>query len=61
MRHVQLQPGGRVLRLVRTYEEAAPGECVALINSASMLELSARRGSAAAQLNVGPGQQVQVS
>jgi S-adenosylmethionine hydrolase len=61
MRQVRLQPGGRVLRLVRTYEEAAPGECVALINSASMLELAARQGSAAAQLNVGPGQQVQVS
>lgn len=55
---VRLQPEGPALRWVRTYEEARPGECVALINSASMLELAARRASAAALLNVLPGQRV---
>ena len=61
MRGVRLAPGGCALRLVRTYAEAEPGECVALINSASMLELAVSQGSAAAQLDVGPGQQVHVS
>jgi hypothetical protein len=61
LRRVQLQPGGRSLRLVRTYAEAEPGECVALINSASMLELCARQASAAVVLNVRAGQEVYVS
>ncbi|HEX4023629.1 MAG TPA: SAM-dependent chlorinase/fluorinase [Steroidobacteraceae bacterium] len=61
LRTVRLQPAGRALRLVGTYAEAGPGECVALINSASMLELAAGQASAAAALNVRPGQQVEVS
>lgn len=61
MRRVHLEPGGRTLRMVRTYAEAEAGECVALINSASMLELCARQASAAAALNVQPGQEVYVS
>ncbi len=59
--HARLRPEGAVLRWVRTYEEAGPGECVALINSASMLEIAARRSSAAALLNVLPGQRVYLS
>jgi len=58
---VRLHPEGSPLRWVHTYEEARPGECVALINSASMLELAARRASAAALLNVLPGQRVYLS
>ena len=57
-RHVRLRSDARALRLVRTYEEAAPGECVALINSASMLELAVRQASAASLLNARPGQPV---
>ena len=57
---VQLRPDGRPLRLVHTYAEAQPGECVALINSAAMLELAVREGSAAAALNVRLGQEVYV-
>ena len=61
MQRVQLHPDGRLLRRVGTYAEAAPGECVALVNSAAMLELCARQASAAAVLNAYPGQQVKVS
>jgi S-adenosyl-L-methionine hydrolase (adenosine-forming) len=59
--HVRLQPQGAALRWVRTYEEARPGEGVALVNSASMLEIAARRSSAAALLNIRPGQLVYLS
>lgn len=57
-RQVRLRPQGPALRWVHSYAEAQPGECVALINSAGMLELAAREGSAAAGLNVQPGQPV---
>ncbi len=56
----QVRLDGRTLRLVRTYEEARMHECVALINSSSMLELAARQASAAQQLNVQPGREVYV-
>jgi S-adenosylmethionine hydrolase len=61
--HAQVRLAGsdRPLRWVRTYAEAQAGECVALINSASMLEVATREGSAAALLNVRPGQEVYVS
>jgi S-adenosylmethionine hydrolase len=49
---------GRQLRLVRAYVEAEIGECVALINSAGMLELAARQASAARLLNIAPGHEV---
>ena len=61
MQRVQLHPEGRSLRLVRTYAQAGPAECVALINSAAMLELCVRQASAAAALNVQPGHEVKVS
>jgi S-adenosylmethionine hydrolase len=51
---------GRQLPLVRTYAEASAGECVALINSSSMLELAAREASAAQALNARAGQAVYV-
>jgi S-adenosyl-L-methionine hydrolase (adenosine-forming) len=50
----------RRLRMVYTYGEAMPGECVVLINSASMLELATKEGSAAAQLQVRAGQPLRV-
>ena len=49
---------GRRYRLVHTYGAAAIGECVALINSWSMLELACREGSAAQQLGLRAGQTV---
>ncbi|HWG77588.1 MAG TPA: SAM-dependent chlorinase/fluorinase [Steroidobacteraceae bacterium] len=58
---VRLVAGAAPLPWVRTYEEAPPGQCVALVNSAGMLELAARQASAAAALNIAPGQPVYVS
>jgi len=60
-RQVRLAPGRPALPWVGTYEEAPAGQCVALVNSAGMLELAARQQSAAAILNVPPGQRVYVS
>jgi S-adenosyl-L-methionine hydrolase (adenosine-forming) len=60
-RQVRLAPGAPALPWVATYEEAPAGRCVALVNSAGMLELAARQASAAATLNVVPGQRVYVS
>ena len=60
-RRVRLAPGGVPLPWVRTYEEAPADGCVALINSAGMLELAARQASAGAALNVAPGHAVYVS
>jgi S-adenosylmethionine hydrolase len=60
-RQVRLAAGAAAFPWVQTYEEAAAGECVALINSAGMLELAARQASASAALNAVPGQTVYVS
>ena len=59
-RRPQVWLAGRQLALVRTYAEASAGECVALINSSSMLELAAREASAAQALNARAGQAVYV-
>jgi S-adenosylmethionine hydrolase len=56
----QVELRKRRLRLVRTYQQARPGECVGLINSSSMLELAVREGSAAATLGLHPGLPVRV-
>ncbi len=58
---VRLFPAASPLARVRTYAQAPAGQCVALINSAGMLEIAAREESAAALLNVGAGQAVYVS
>lgn len=60
-RQVRLAPGAPALPWVLTYEQVPQGQCAALINSAGMLELAARQASAAAALNVAPGQRVYVS
>jgi hypothetical protein len=54
----RIESSGRRLRLVGTYTEGHPGEPVALINSAGMLELAVREGSAAARLNARAGEPV---
>jgi hypothetical protein len=59
-RGTQVLLGSRRLRLVRTYAEARHGECVALINSSSMLELAVREGSAAERLGLQIGAALQV-
>ncbi len=53
--------GGRDLGAVRrTYAEVAPGEALALVGSAGLLEISVRDGSAAAVLGLGRGADVLV-
>ena len=56
----QVRIGRRRLRLVSTYAEGGRGECIALINSSSMLELAVREGSAANRLRVRTGAAVRV-
>ncbi|HEU5073270.1 MAG TPA: SAM-dependent chlorinase/fluorinase [Polyangiaceae bacterium] len=52
--------GRQALPVVRTYAEAAPGQCVALIGSLGTLEVAARDGSAAQLLGAGVGAVVSV-
>lgn len=47
--------GGRRLRRVATYSEAAEGECVALTSSFGLIEVAARNQSAARLLGAGEG------
>jgi S-adenosylmethionine hydrolase len=56
----RVEIAGRRLRWVRTYGEAAPGECVALAGSFGTLEVAVRDGSAQAELRVGAGEPVTV-
>jgi S-adenosyl-L-methionine hydrolase (adenosine-forming) len=59
-RGVSVRIGGHVLRLLQTYAGVAAGKPLALVNSASHLEIALRDGSAAAVLGVGRGAQVLV-
>jgi S-adenosylmethionine hydrolase len=52
--------GGRSLDVVRTYADAEPGQCVALVGSFGTLELAARNASAAELLGAGPGDLVSI-
>ncbi len=57
----RIRVGGReVGALRRTYGEVAPGEVLALVGSAGLLEISVRGGSAAAVLGLGRGAEVRV-
>ena len=58
---VRLAPGAAPLPRVRTYAQAPAGQCVALINSAAMLEIAARQASAAEALSATVGQAVYVA
>ena len=49
---------GQALPVVRTYADAAVGQCVALLGSFGTLELAARNASAAELLGAGPGDAV---
>lgn len=56
--HVRV--GGRALTVVRTYANAEPGQCVALVGSFGTLEIAARDASAAEILRAGPGDLVSI-
>lgn len=49
---------GQALPVVRTYADAAVGQCVALLGSFGTLELAARNANAAELLGAGPGDAV---
>jgi S-adenosylmethionine hydrolase len=50
--------GGSLLRIVRTYADALPGEAVALVGSSGFLELALRDDSAERRLGLRRGQRV---
>jgi S-adenosylmethionine hydrolase len=52
---------GQPVRSVRTYEEAGPGELVALLGSSGRVEFAVREGSAADKLHTGPGETLLVN
>jgi S-adenosyl-L-methionine hydrolase (adenosine-forming) len=49
---IRLAAGQTLTRLCRTYAEAGPGELLALVGSADLLEISINGGSAARELNL---------
>lgn len=53
--------GGRSLELRRTYGDAKPGECLALINSFETIEIACSEGNAAQMLGLGRGAPVRVT
>ena len=57
---VRIEATDRRLPLLRTYGDVAPGQALALIGSADLLELSVREGSAAAALGLTRGDRVVV-
>ena len=50
-----LEVAGRILPIVRTYADAAPGDEVALIGSSGLVEVAVRDGSAAQRLGLARG------
>jgi S-adenosylmethionine hydrolase len=56
----QVHTGSHVLRLVRTYGDARPGEYLALVNSFGVVEIACAEQSAAAGLGLGRGAPVSV-
>ena len=52
---------GPAMRVLRTYADVSPGELLALVGSADLLEVSVRDGSAAAALGAGRGSEVEVT
>lgn len=56
--HVSIS--GKIVRVVRTYGDAAPGELIALVGSSGFIELAVRDGSAANEHQVRRGQRLQL-
>jgi S-adenosylmethionine hydrolase len=50
----------RIPRLSRTYQDAMPGDSLALFGSSGYLEIAVAQGHAAAQLGMGKGERVRV-
>lgn len=57
----EIEVGKYVVRLVGTYSEAQPGECVALVSSFDTLEIAQRDGNAARTLGFGRGEVVRAT
>jgi S-adenosylmethionine hydrolase len=57
-RDLVVELGDRQLALQRTYADVQPGEPLALIGSAGLIEIAVRDGSAAEELHLGRGDQV---
>ena len=55
-----VQVAGQIVRVVRTYGDAAPGELVALIGSSGFVEVAVRDGHAATQWHLTRGQRVEL-
>jgi S-adenosylmethionine hydrolase len=53
-----VEVNGTPLRVQRTYENAAPGQVVAVCGSTGLIEIAVREGSAAASLGLGRGSPV---
>jgi S-adenosylmethionine hydrolase len=56
----RLQIAGQMLRSVRTFADAAPGELVALVGSFGTIEVAVRDGSANLRLAPVPGASVKL-
>ena len=57
---VWIDPPGCAVPLRRTYADVAPGQALALVDSAGLLEVAIRNGSAAAVLQTGRGATIEV-
>lgn len=57
----RVEIGKYSVRLVGTYSEAQPGECVALVSSFDTLEIAQRDGNAAQTLGIGQGEVVRLA
>lgn len=57
-RDIVVELGDRRLALMRTYADAQPGEALALVGSAGLIEIAVRDGSAAEELHLSRGDQV---
>ncbi len=57
---VWIKPPGCAVPLQRTYADVEPGQALALVDSAGLLEVAVRNGSAAAALRAGRGATIEV-
>jgi S-adenosyl-L-methionine hydrolase (adenosine-forming) len=57
-RDMIVEVGGRELPMHRTYGDAEPGQAMALVGSAGLIEIAVRDGNAAAELQLARGDQI---
>jgi len=60
-RSLSVTIGDAVLPLLAAYSDLAPGQALALVNSADLVEIAVNQGSAAAHFDLGPGARVVVT